>query len=73
MIVSNIEKSNVNQTCRGSSWIIDSVVDHTINISKYDPLADSRYVRIIPKIIGPLKKELIIIQNVAIIKALNGA
>ena len=32
-IVSNIQKSHG----RGSSWIIDSVVDYTINISKCQP------------------------------------
>ena len=24
---------------KGSGWIIDSVIDHTISISKYSPLA----------------------------------
>ena len=28
----------------GSDWIIESVIDHSINISKYNPLACSSYV-----------------------------
>ena len=29
---------------KGSDWIIDSVVRHTINILKYNPLAGSSYI-----------------------------
>ena len=32
-IISNIQKS----LGKGSGWIIDSVIDHTISISKYNP------------------------------------
>ena len=28
---------------KGSVWIIDIVIDHTINISKYNPLAETSY------------------------------
>ena len=30
---------------KGSGWIIDSVIDHTISISKYKPLAGSSYIK----------------------------
>ena len=43
-------------------WIIDSVVDHTINISKYSPLSGSSYIKL-PKELDHLKKGLIHIQN----------
>ena len=36
-IILNIQ----NSLGKGSSWIIDSVIDHTISISKYNPLAGS--------------------------------
>ena len=28
----------------GSDWVIDSVIGHTISISKYNPLAGSSYI-----------------------------
>ena len=31
---------------KGSDWIIDSVIDHTINISKNNPLAGSSYIKL---------------------------
>ena len=40
---------------KGSSWIIDSVVDYTANISKYKPLTGSRYIKL-PKELDHLKK-----------------
>ena len=36
-IISSIQKSSR----KGSGWIIDSVIDHTINISKYNSLAET--------------------------------
>ena len=30
----------------GSAWIIDSVIDHTISISEYNPLAGSSYIKL---------------------------
>ena len=46
---------------KGPGWIIDSVIDHNISISKYNPLARSSYQKnqTIQK-----KKGLINIQNV---------
>ena len=39
--ISNIQKS----LGKGSRWIIDSVIDHTVSISKYNPLAGSNYLK----------------------------
>ena len=41
-IMSNIQKS----LGKGSRWIIDSAIDHNIDISKYNPLADSSYIKL---------------------------
>ena len=45
-VISNIQRS----LGKGPGWIIDSVIDHNISISKYNPLAGSSYIQ--------LKKEL---------------
>ena len=42
MIISNIRTS----LAKGLSWIIDSNVNHTINISKYNPVAGSSFIRL---------------------------
>ena len=47
---------------KGSSWIIDSVINHTISISKYSPLAGNSYIKL-PKELDYSKKGLINIQN----------
>ena len=39
-VTSNIQKS----LGKDLSWIIDSVIDHNITISKYNPLDESSYV-----------------------------
>ena len=52
-------------------WIIDSVVDHTIDISKYNPLAGSSYIKL-PKELNYPRKGLINVQNIDEMKALNG-
>ena len=41
-ILSNIQKS----LGKGSGWITDSVIDHNIKISKYNPLAGSNYIKL---------------------------
>ena len=41
-IISNMQKS----LGKGSGWIIDSVIDHTISISEYNPLAGSSYIKL---------------------------
>ena len=57
---------------KSSSWIIDSVIDHAISISKYNPLAGSSYIKL-PKVLDDLRKGLINIQNIDDNEALNGA
>ena len=57
-IITNIQKS----LGKGSGWIIDSVIDHTISISKYNPLAGSSYIKL-PKELDHPRKGLINIQN----------
>ena len=47
---------------KDSGWIIDSVLDHTISISKYNPLAGNSYVKL-PKELDRPKKGLINTQN----------
>ena len=58
-IITNIQKS----LGKGSDWIIDSVTDHIISISKYYPLAGSSYINLTKELRSP-KKELISIQNI---------
>ena len=41
-IITNIQKF----LGKGSGWISDTVIDHTINISKYNPLAGSSYIKL---------------------------
>ena len=47
---------------KGSGWIIDSVIDHTVSISKYNPLAGSSYIKL-PKELHHPRKGLINIEN----------
>ena len=54
---SNIQKS------LGSSGIVGSVVDHTVSISKYNPLAESSYIKT-PKELDHPRKWLVNIQNI---------
>ena len=58
-IISNIQKSLE----KGSGWIIDSPIDHTISISKYNLLGGSNYIEL-PKELDHPKKGLINIQNI---------
>ena len=48
---------------KGSGWIIDSVIHHTISISKYNPLAGSSHIKL-PKELDHSGKGLIITQNI---------
>ena len=57
-IITNTQKS----LGKGSGWIIDSVIDHTISISKYNLLAASSYIKL-PKELDHPRKGLINIQN----------
>ena len=53
IIISNIQK----YLGKGSGWITDSVIDHTVNISKYNPLAGSSYIKL-PKELDYSRKRL---------------
>ena len=57
-IITNIQKSLE----KGSGWIIDSVIDHTISISKYNPVAGSSYIKLPKELVSP-RKRWINIQN----------
>ena len=54
----------------GSDWIIDSVVDHTISISRYDPIAGSSYIKL-PEELNHPNNALINIQNINDSECLN--
>ena len=59
-IISKIQK----YLGEGPGWIIDSVIEHNNNISKYNPLGRSNYIKL-PKEFDHQRKELIInIQNI---------
>ena len=58
VIIENMRKSSL----KDSGWIIDSVIDHTISISKYVPLTGSTYIKL-PKELDHPRKGLINIQN----------
>ena len=58
-IISSIQKS----LGKGSGWIIDSVIEHNINISKYNPLACSSYVNL-PKELHHPRKWSIDMENI---------
>ena len=57
-IISNIQKS----LSKGSDWIIDSVIEHNINISNLNPLAGSSYIKF-AKVLDHPRKGLINIWN----------
>ena len=58
-VISNIQKS----LGKGLGWIIDSVIDHNISISKCNPLTRSSYIEL-PKELNHPRKGLIDIQNI---------
>ena len=66
-VISSTQKS----LGKGSGWIIDSVIDHTISISKYNPLGRSSYIKL-PTELDHLRKGLINTQNIDDNNALNG-
>ena len=57
--VSNKQKS----LGKGPGWNIDSVIDHTISISKHNPLAGGSYIKLPKELDHPIKG-LINIQNI---------
>ena len=58
-IISNIQKS----LGKGSGWIIDSIFDYIIGISKYNTLAGSSYIKL-PKELDHPRNRLISIQYI---------
>ena len=58
-VILNIQKS----LGKGSGWIIDSVTEHNISFSKYNPLVGSSYIKL-PKELDHSRKGLINIQNI---------
>ena len=50
-IISNIQKS----IRKGLGWIVDSVIDHSIDISKGKPLAGSSYIKLPNELDHPRK------------------
>ena len=48
---------------KSSGWKIDSIIDHNISISKYNPLAGSSYIKLLKELDHP-RKRLINIQNI---------
>ena len=67
-IISNIQKS----LKKSFGWNIDSVVDHTANISKWKPLSGKSYMRL-PKELDHTKKVCLIFKILMIINAMNCA
>ena len=49
--ISNIQKS----LGKGLAWIIDSFIDHIINISSYNPLAGSSYIKLLKELNHTIK------------------
>ena len=67
-ITSKIQKS----LGQGSGWIIDSAIDHNINISKYNPLAGGSNIRLLKDLDHPRKGLLLTILVLINALALNG-
>ena len=65
-VITNIQKS----LGKGSGRIIASVIDHTISISKYNPLAGHSYIKLPTELDHP-RKGLINFKTSMIINALN--
>ena len=58
-IVSNMQKCSG----KGSGWIIDAVIIHTISISKYNPLAGSSSIKLLKEFDHP-RRGLTNIRNI---------
>ena len=65
-IISNIQKS----LGKSFGWNIDSVVDHTANVSKWKPLSGRSYMRL-PKELDHPKSFCLIFKILIIINAMN--
>ena len=53
-----------------SGWIIDSVIDHNNNISKYNPLDGSRFIKLLKELNRSIKG--LTFKMLTLINALNG-
>ena len=58
-IITSIQKS----LRKGLVWFINSVIDHTISISKYNPLAGSSYIKLL-KELDHARKGLLSVQGI---------
>ena len=58
-IISNIQESSR----KDSDWFIDSVIEHNLSISKYNPLAGTSYIKLSKELDHP-RKRLINVQNI---------
>ena len=67
-VILNIQKT----IGKGSGWIIDSAIDHNINISKYTSLAGCSYIKIAKRIRPHPKKIYLIFKILTIVKVFNG-
>ena len=66
-VLTNIQKS----LGKGSGSITDSVIDHSISISKYNPFAGSSFIKL-PEGLDHPRKGLINIKILIIMNAFNG-
>ena len=41
---------------KGSSWIVDSVIDHTTSISIYNALGGSSYIKLLKELDHPSRR-----------------
>ena len=66
-IISNIQKL----LGKISGWVVDSVVDHTINISKYKRLRGSSFVKLPKELDYPKRRVWLIFKILVIMNALS--
>ena len=59
-IITNIQKS----LGKRSDWITDSVIDHTISVSKYNALAGSSYIKLPKELDRPRIFKKLMIMNI---------
>ena len=62
-LIYNTIKPKIQKSLRKTSgWIIDSAIDHTISVSKYNPLAGSSFIKLL-KELDHSRKGLIVFKN----------
>ena len=67
-ILSNIQKSL--RKCSG--WIINLVIDHNTNISKYNPIAGGTYIKLPKELDHPKQVRLLLFKILMTVNTLNG-